>query len=134
MHTENAKGKRHAECFCKIIHDRDTYQELSRNVRGGLALQRVRHAQSDTEHKIVCVDQNALYSYASKCYLPFTAPRKITNEEELNAIPWRELSEQSDVGYFVCCDLEYPPEIHAKLRQLPIILEVEEICYQELSP
>ena len=118
----------------ELIDDLETYRELANSVRGGLSMQKVRHACSDSEHVICSFDLNSLYVASQQHPLPVSAPRKITDRATLDRICWRTLDENGPVSYFVVVDLVFPPDVHDRLRQLPIIPELEEICYADLSP
>jgi hypothetical protein len=69
-------------------------------------------------------DANNLYGWAMSQYLPYaniSLNKDITIDEIIGT------SDESDIGYIIECDLEYPQELHDKLKEFPP-------CPQNLSP
>ena len=65
---------------------------------------------------------------------PYSKLTKITDPEELKKLKWLEMTNDQPVGYFVQVSLSTSPEHHAKLRQLPLVPQLEEVRYDDLSP
>src|SRR6266404_6738973 len=56
------------------------------------------------------------------------------NEEEVANFDIHKLDLDSDIGYFVECDLKYPKKLHNKHNSLPLAPEVLQVNFENLSP
>ena len=78
------------------------------------------------------VDANNLYGNALRYPLPI-ADFVYIDETEYNTIDWHHIDTQGNTGYFLVCDLCYPPDIHQRTAHLPLAPEVLEINYNMLT-
>ena len=58
----------------------------------------------------------------------------ITNPDELKQLDFASMAQDAPHGYFVMGDWEYPEHLHSKHSDLPLIADLEDICYDNLSP
>lgn len=71
------------------------------------------------------------------CAQVFKLPQKdfrFLTEKEKDEIDWVSVDLTGDLGYFVECDLLYPPEIHDQTMSFPLCPENVEITFDMLSP
>jgi hypothetical protein len=68
------------------------------------------------ENYLMYWDANNLYGWAMSQYLPYKNI-SLNNEIEIETI--LKTADDSDVGYIVECDLEFPEEIQDKLKEFP---------------
>ena len=112
----------------EYITDPKFLELLQNNLRGGHSFSSQRYEESSSfkssidpaitsndelRQHILYIDANNLYGCAQKYNLPTGKFRYLSDEEKM-CIDWENIDLCSDTGYFVQCDLEYPPEIWEK--------------------
>jgi hypothetical protein len=82
---------------------------------------------SKPENYLMYWDANNLYGWAMSQYLPYKniSLNSDINIDNINNI--LDIPDDNDVGYIIECDLEYPAEIHDKLKEFPP-------CPENLAP
>lgn len=146
------------DCFLKytnveieLITDIDMYQFVQRGIRGGLSFIADRYANmSDKtytyEHEsnawqeenvngpesIVYIDANNLYGHAMSNPLPI-GDYEWLHERYFYAIDWTSTCIDSDKGFILEVDLEYPEHLHKAHNSFPLAPESARIDYDMLS-
>ena len=49
------------------------------------------------------------------------------DEREYSYINWYTVKLDGPIGYFVVCDLHYPEDIHSKMQDFPLAMELMDI-------
>ena len=94
---------------------------LENNIRGGISsVMGDRYVKSNSEKKILYIDANNLYGLAMSQYLPYD-DIKFDNNIKLETI--LNTPDNSEIGYFVECDLIYPDNIKEKTKHFPFCPE-----------
>ena len=101
----------------QTLQDKDLILLLENNIRGGISsVMGDRYVKSDENKKILYIDANNLYGWAMPQYLPYDDIKfdnKVKLEDILNT------PDDSQIGYFVECDLSYPDNIKEKTKNFP---------------
>ena len=119
----------------EYINDRSLYHKIETNLRGGLSYTATKYGKADKETKIFYVDLNAMYSTAMCASLPYS-DFEYMSEKEIEETDWLGVAALDDggYGYFLECDLEFPPSIHLEQSAMPMAAEKVTITYDMLSP
>ncbi|GFX09178.1 c2H2-type domain-containing protein [Trichonephila clavipes] len=122
----------HTKVAIELFPDYDMLLFIEKGVRGGISQCCNRYAiannrymsnfNPDDEIKyLMYLDANNLYGYAMSKYLPLKdfvwSDNSLTEQDILN------LSDESDVGYILEVDLEYPSDLHDKHSDFPLAPE-----------
>ncbi|GFU77872.1 uncharacterized protein TNCV_1138801 [Trichonephila clavipes] len=122
----------HTKVAIELFTDYDMLLFIEKGVRGGISQCCNRYAiannrymsnfNPDDEIKyLMYLDANNLYGYAMSKYLPLKdfvwSDKDLTEQDILN------LSDESDVGYILEVDLEYPSDLHDKHSDFPLAPE-----------
>ncbi|GFS64618.1 uncharacterized protein TNCV_4684541 [Trichonephila clavipes] len=122
----------HTKVAIELFTDYDVLLFIEKGVRGGISQCCNRYAiannrymsnfNPDDEIKyLMYLDANNLYGYAMSKYLPLKdfvwSDNDLTEQDILN------LSDESDVGYILEVDLEYPSDLHDKHSDFPLAPE-----------
>ncbi|GFT48538.1 uncharacterized protein TNCV_2783261, partial [Trichonephila clavipes] len=122
----------HTKVAIELFTDYDMLLFIEKGVRGGISQCCNRYAiannrymsnfNPDDEIKyLMYLDANNLYGYAMSKYLPLKdfvwCDNDLTEQDILN------LSDESDVGYILEVDLEYPSDLHDKHSDFPLAPE-----------
>ena len=59
---------------------------------------------------------------------------EIDDPETLSGFDWRSMNLQQPTGYFAMVSISTDPQHHEQLRQLPLVPQLEEVKYADLSP
>ena len=133
------------DCFLKsskiaieLLYDVDMVLIAMNNIRGGLSQANTRYvsvqpynASSSKEH-LLYIDANNLYGFAMCQNLPL-ADYAFLSREEIEKIDWLKLSTSDPRGYIIEADLEYPPLLHKRHEDLPLIFQNRNISLSQLS-
>jgi hypothetical protein len=143
-----------------LMTDTEMILMCEQNVRGGVAFVAERHVKCKELEKeikkvipdetvaekierienkkcsdlLVLLDAVGLYSFCQKLYLPWgdyqwcNAGELFRLKQELGHIP-----NDSNIGFILEVDLEYPKSLFKKHSSFPMISEKKEITYQDLS-
>jgi hypothetical protein len=130
----------------ELLTDADIYQFFEAGIRGGVAS--INHRLAETNNKymgdrydpskestyILYLDMNNLYGSAMSQNLPvknFAWVPENEFTEFLNKLP--TIGADSNIGYVLEVDLEYPPHLHDLHSSLPLAPEKLTIPYSDLS-
>lgn len=138
------------ETEVELITDENMYLKLEQSIRGGLTQAVLRHAEANNplcppgmydpskpKTWLEYNDANSLYPSAMVQSLPYADYKWATQDELRNT--WTlenimQMGADDEVGCFVECDFEYPPELHDKLADFPPCPEVMNVDAEWLSP
>ncbi|GFV34834.1 uncharacterized protein TNCV_1451381 [Trichonephila clavipes] len=122
----------HTKVAIKLFTDYDMLLFIEKGVRGGISQCCNRYAVANNRYMsnfnpddeikyLMYLDANNLYGYAMSKYLPLKdfvwSDNNLTEQDILN------LSDESDVGYILEVDLEYPSDLHDKHSDFPLAPE-----------
>ncbi|GFY23973.1 uncharacterized protein TNCV_4896541 [Trichonephila clavipes] len=122
----------HTKVAIELFTDYDMLLFIEKGVRGGISQCCNRYATANNRYMsnfnpddeikyLMYLDANNLYGYAISKYLPLKdfvwSDNDLTEQDILN------LSDESDVGYILEVDLEYPSDLHDKHSDFPLAPE-----------
>ncbi|GFY42395.1 uncharacterized protein TNIN_238631 [Trichonephila inaurata madagascariensis] len=122
----------HTKVANELFTDYDMLLFIEKCVRGGISQCYNRYATANNKYMsnfnpddeikyLMYLDANNLYGYAMSKYLPLKdfvwSDNNLTEQDILN------LSDESDVGYILEVDLEYPSDLHDKHSDFPLAPE-----------
>lgn len=116
---------------------------VERGIRGGISMICKRFANANNVYLsnydskqensfIVYLDVNNLYGYALSDFLPHKNFQWVS-KTVYDKISWRELKNDSEIGYFIECDLDYPSYLHESHNDFPLAPEKLKPDKNELS-
>ena len=110
-------GLKYTGINLQTLQDKDMILLLEINIRGGVSsVIGDRYIKSDENKKILYVDAKNLYGHSMSQPLPYDGikfDRSVKLEEILNTL------DDSDIGYFIEADLNYPDNIKEKTKSFP---------------
>jgi hypothetical protein len=114
-------------------------------MRGGISVISNRYARANNPYLkpedydntqphsyIYYLDANNLYGWAMSQYLPVAGFRFLT-DDEIAEIDFTAVPNDSEIGYILECDLEYPSELHVTHNDYPLAPEHMTINEDQLS-
>ena len=129
-----------------LITEPEIFRDVEQCKRGGYAFVNKHHCVANNiyanpdfcgskmdEVYLANVDENNLYGNALRYPLP-TGNFEYLSPDEYSKIDFKHVVTDGDIGYFVVCDLSYPPEVQAFTADFPLAPEVREITYDMLTP
>ena len=107
---------------------------LEEGIRGGICHSVFRHAKSNNKYmkdyyenkessSVINTDYNNLYGKAISEKLPVDGFEWVEDISEIDENFIKNYDEDSNVGYFIKADIEYPKELHNKHSDLPFLPE-----------
>ena len=114
------------------IDNIDMHLFIEKRMRGGISYISKRYSKVDKNKCIMYWDANNLYGWAINQPLP-NCGFKFLNEKEINEFDLNFISENSETGYILQCDLDYPEELHDLHNDYPLCQEKIEISVDMLS-
>ena len=113
------------------INDINVHLFIEKGMRGGISYISKRYG-SIKDNTIVYWDANNLYGWVMIQPLP-VSDFKFLTQKEINKFNLDSTSENSEIGYILECDLEYPEELHDLHNDYPLCPEKIEISSNMLS-
>ena len=105
------------------IKDIDMLLLIENNIRGGISgVMGPRYVSSDDKTKILYIDANNLYGWAMIQFLPY-GDLEFVGVNQLGLEDILKTVDDSETGYFVEVDLEYPDSIKEKTKYFPFCPE-----------
>jgi hypothetical protein len=128
----------------ELMTDSDIYMFCEQGIRGGISMIYNRYSRANNQYMkdydtekpskyIAMWDANNLYDKAISENLP-TGNYKWLTVDQINAFDVATISNDSETGYIVECDLEYPIELHDTHNDYPLAPENIKITKDMLSP
>ena len=107
---------------------------IEKGIRGGICHSVYRHAKANNKYMkiydknnessyIIYMDANNLYGYAMSKKLPVDGFEWVEDLSTIDEDFIKNYDEDSDVGYFIEADVEYPKELHTPHNDLPFLPE-----------
>jgi hypothetical protein len=119
----------------ELITDPEIFLFFESAMRGGISVISNRYARANNPYLepkdydssqplsyIYYLDANNLYGWAMSQYLPVGGFRFLS-EEEISKIDFANVPDDSETGFVVECDLEYPSELHETHNDYPLAPE-----------
>ena len=108
--------------YIEYIKDHELLLLIENNIRGGISgIMGDRYIQSDENKKILYIDANNLYGYAMSQFLPIGNFIKLEIYHEQKMIQnILNTPDNSEIGYFILVDLEYPANLKLKTEIFPL--------------
>ena len=114
-------GLKYTGINLQTIQDKDLISTLENNIRGGKSsVMSDRYVKSDDKQKILYADANILSGHSMSQTLPqdeIKFDENVKLEENINT------PDDSDIGYLIEVDLNYPDNIKEKTKQFPFAPE-----------
>ena len=122
----------------ELITDVDMLLMIEKGIRGGTCHSVYKHAKAHNKYMkiydknkessyIIYIDANNLYGYAMSKTLPVDGFEWVEDLSKIDEDFIKNYYENSDVGYFIEADIEYPKELHRLHGDLPFLLEKMEV-------
>ena len=99
---------------------------IEKGMRGGISYISKRYSKSDDNNTIMYWDANNLYGWVMVQSLP-VCDFKFLSKKEINRFDLDSISENSETGYVLECDLEYCRELHDSHSDYPLCPEKIEV-------
>lgn len=117
----------------ELITDLEIYQMIEKGIRGGLAQCSLRHAEANNKYLpnfdhskpssyLIYLDCNNLYGFAMMKKMPIS-DFKFLSPEQTSNLNFETISDDSEYGYILEVDLEYPYNLHGAHCDLPLCVE-----------
>jgi hypothetical protein len=117
----------------ELMTNSDMYMFCEQGIHGGISMIRNRYSEANNPHmknydaekpnKYIAIwDANNLYGKAMSEKLP-TGNYTWLIANQINSFDIRKISENSDTGYIIECNLEYPIELHETHNAYPLAPE-----------
>ncbi len=129
-------GLKHTGIELDYIKDPDMMFCIENNIRGGISsVMGDRYVESDDKTKILYIDATNLYGWAMSQNIPYGG-FKFVRKNDSHFFPIEKIlatEDDSEIGYFVECDLKYPDSIKFKTINFPLAPVKRKVEYEELS-
>ena len=130
-------------CSLELISDPEQFRFIDRGIRGGVSNISMRYARANNHYMatynpslpssfIIDLDANNLYGWAMSMPMPSGGFAWLF-PHEYEPIDWQTQTEDQEVGYFVECDLDYPPVLHDAHHDYPLAPERLNVQIEMLS-
>ncbi|CAG2215764.1 unnamed protein product [Mytilus edulis] len=128
----------------ELLTDIDMHLFIEKGLRGGISMISHRHAKANNKHvpnydpnqpinHVMYLDANNLYGWAMSQALPVEGFRWI-NDSEIENLNICDIADDSENGYILEVDLEYPRELHDDHNEYPLAPEKLKVTNDMLSP
>ena len=118
-------------CKLDLISDPAMFEMIDAGMRGGVCMISQRYSKANNKYMgqlydptrpsvfIPYLDANNLYGWAMSQPLPSHSFAWLT-EAEWKGIDWKQQTTEQMTGFFIECDLEYPPILHKEHNDYPL--------------
>ena len=125
--------------------DPDMLLMIARGIRGGVSMITKKHAESNNPYSketydsskpltyLMYYDANNLYGWAMSEPMP-QADFTWCTRQQLDALRVQDIVVNSDTGYILEVDLDYPAELHDQHSDYPLAPEQRTVTLDEMSP
>lgn len=125
-------------CEIELPTNIDQIQLLQSGIRGGISFINTRYksVESNLEkssESIMYIDANNLYGHAQTGKLPYSNYEWVC-DFDIDTFDVTKIDCDSDEGYILEVDLEYPKKLHYLHNDYPLAPEMNEIKWEDLSP
>jgi len=127
----------------ELFQDPDMYLFVEEGLRGGVSMISHRYAEANNPYLdnynpnlennyIIYFDANNLYGWAMSEYLP-TSNFEWLSDQEASDLDVTTIADDSEIGYILEVDLEYPKEFHDSHNHYPLAAEKLTVSQDWLS-
>lgn len=120
------------------------YQMFEIGTRGGVSMVCKKYCKANHKHlddfddskeskHIMYLDANNLYGWAMSQPLP-TGLMRFLSEDEIDTFDLQQIAQDSEEGYILEVDMEYPPHLHDIHNCYPLAPSHKLISDEKLSP
>ena len=128
----------------ELLTDINMYLMIEQGIRGGTSMISNRYAAANNKYMdgydsskpskyITYLDANNLYGWAMSQPLPYGEFHWLT-DEQISQFCVNDISDDSEIGYILDVDLEYPTELHDSHSDYPLAPESMTVENEMLSP
>ena len=103
-----------------LISNIDMHLFIEKGMRGGISYISKRYSSNKNNNTIMYWDANNLYGWAMIQPMNVSDFNFLT-KKEINEFNLNSISENSEIGYILECDLKYPEELHDLHNDYPFI-------------
>ena len=124
-------GLKYTGIKLQTLQDKDMILLLENNIRGGISsVMGDRYIKSDENGKVLYFDANNLYGHSMSEPLPYD---EIKFDDNVNLEDILNTPDDSDIGYLIEVDLNYPDNIKEKTKNFPFCPENKKINPNKFS-
>ena len=128
----------------ELLTDIDMHLMVERGIRGGISMISNRYSKANNKYQddydplkpskyITYLDANNLYGWAMSQSLPYGEFKWLT-DDQISSFCVNNISDESEHGYFLDVDLEYPENLHDRHSDYPLAPESMIVTDEMLSP
>ena len=129
----------------QLLTDPDMLLMIERGIRGGVSMITKKHAKANNPYSketydsskpltyLMYYDANNLYGWAMSEPMP-QADFTWCTRQQLEALRVQDIAVNSDTGYILEVDLDYPTELHDQHSDYPLAPEQRTVTPDEMSP
>ncbi|XP_041366673.1 uncharacterized protein LOC121381425 [Gigantopelta aegis] len=126
----------------ELLTDIDMHLMIEQGLRGGISMISKKFAKANNHYLetynerkpstyLMYLDANNLYGHSMSQYLP---EREFQWVEDLDSLDIMNITENSNIGYILEVDFEYPTELHDRYSDYPLASESMSVTDDILSP
>jgi uncharacterized protein YeeX (DUF496 family) len=127
------------------LYDQETFDFIKKGMRGGVSMIPLRYAKANNPEMgekydpsnpisyLLYLDCNSLYSSIMSKKLPYQDLIFVKKDLKWLMHKLDTYQPTDEVGYFIECDIRYPPRIHDKTADLPLAPEHQIVTQSMLS-
>ena len=130
----------------ELITDPEIHLFIENSIRGGISVISHRYAKANNPYLtpeeydstkpisyLIYLDANNLYGFPMSQKLPISG-FKFLSDDEISQIDFSQVSDDSEIGYIIQCDLVYPECLHDAHKFFPLAVESVLVTRDMLSP
>lgn len=129
----------------ELLTDVDQFQLIEKGMRGGISYIAHRYGEANNKYMPkydetkqfkyeMYLDANNLYGWAMSQYLPIGGFKWMTEKQIDKLVNKVYINPDSDKGYILEVDLEYPADLHELHNDYPVAAEKMKVNKEMLSP
>ena len=127
-------GLKYTGINLELLTNQEILLTFEEAIRGGISgIMGTRYAKADDNHKLLYVDANNLYGWAMMECMPYEDFQIYEPDHEITKEIILSITDESQIGYFLEVDLDYPDTIKFKSQNFPFCPESLFIDDDELS-
>ena len=123
-----------ANCTLKLPTQIHFVEFIEKEIRNDISFINTRHLNvTNSDEKIVLINVNDLYGLAQTMKLP-TENFNFIPESEYQKFDWSTIDTETDMGYILEVDLEYPKHLQSLHSDFPLAPALVHLNYSKFSP
>ena len=121
----------------ELLTDIDMLLMVEKGIRSRICQAIYRHGEANNKHMknynkdissyLMYLDANNLYGWAVSQKLPVNGFKWVKNSSQFNESFIRDYDENSDIGYFLEVDIDYPKKLFNLHKDLPFLPDREKV-------